>query len=137
MEKENISSFKNDSNEMKAKLMKTKDICTWLVKEMDTMFALNHKSEYTKVVNKFELVSDGIQQVKDSLDPMYDHYEVVPTKLVTNDKVNELMMLIHPRRHENLIKHEEAVMSQQFPKLFKKTQKELEEDQSVLYDTYK
>lgn len=87
---------------MSNKLEKTKAVSSWLVTEMDKMSAINSNSKYQAVVNSFEVVSDGIQQIKETIDPMYDHYEVLPKKIVTQNRIVDMMNLICPKRSEPL-----------------------------------
>ena len=87
-------SAKTGKGAMVSRLAKTKDSTAWLCKEMDKMAGLNPTTEYSTLTNRFEVVSDGIQKVKETLDPMFDHYEVMPKKIVTQNKIIDMMNLI-------------------------------------------
>ena len=72
---------------MSQKIEKTKNNTQWLAAEIEKMRSLNPNSEYLSVLNSFQLVSDGIQKVKETLDPTYDHYEVLPRKIDGKSRV--------------------------------------------------
>ena len=73
------------------------------------MRMLNPNTEYLKLLNNFELVSDGIQKVKETLDPMFDHYEVLPKKIVGEDKITVVTTLTGAKRDEGLKRVESEI----------------------------
>ena len=112
------------------KLEKTKNNTQWLGKEIEKMRMLNPNSDYMTVLNSFQFASEGIQKVKETLDPMFDHYEVLPTKIVTQDKINDMTALISSNRDESLKRYEADVNTDQLHRLYGATEKDLQNSTS-------
>ena len=132
-----LSASKSGQGAMVARLSKTKDSTAWLCKEMDQMAGLNPNTEYSTLTTRFEVVSDGIHKVKETLDPMFDHYEVMPKKIVTPNKIIDMMNLICPKRDENLMKQEDQIKAEVLPQLLNVTETQLNQNDEVLNSLFR
>ncbi|CAI2381003.1 unnamed protein product [Moneuplotes crassus] len=128
---------KKDIGGLSSKLGKTKTHCQYIKEKMEKMKLLNSKSEYLKVLNSFELVSEDIQKIKETLDPMYHHYEVLPKKTVGADKIPIVADLVGSKRDETLKRKEAEVNEKCLKQLFDTTEKELRNNHNKMGDVQK
>ena len=77
------------------------------------------------VLSAFQLAAEGVQKVKDTIDPSYDHYEVLPKKIVTGDKINDMAALVSARRDEGVRRAEKEMLDDELYKLFETSEREL------------
>ena len=68
---------------------------------------------------------------------MFDHYEVLPKKLVGNDKLSIVSALVGAKREEDLKRNEDEVNKEGLKKLFKTTEKELAKDETVMNNVFR
>lgn len=137
MENEDMGGGRVGSDSLATKLNKTMGNAQWLAQEIGKMRRLDPNSNYNHVLNSFEHVSDGIQKVKETLDPMYDHYEVVPKKIVTENKINDMTTLISPKKDDGLKRHEVKVKREVMEKLFGIEDKEVDVSDHRIAKVYK
>ena len=132
MEKDDIQGSRSKGDSMAKKLEKTRGNAHWLANEVEKLRALNPNSEYLGALNSFESVSDGVQMVKETLDSMYEHYEVVPKRIVSQNRIQDMSILISSKRDEAIVRHESETKSTVLPKLFGLTEKELKNSEDKL-----
>lgn len=135
MESQNFNN--KESSGLAGKLEKTKSNSQWLSGEINKMRSLNPRTEYMSVLNSFQLVAEGIEKVKETLDPIYDNYVVVPKKIVGQDKINQTVTLVGSKRDEGLKRYESKVMNESLGKLFNLTEKDLQKSEHHMNHVYK
>ena len=134
MDKDDLQANRVKGDSMAKKLDKTRGGAHWLASEVEKLRALNPNSDYLGALNSFEAVSDGIQMVKQTLDAMYEHYEVVPKRIVSQNRIQDMSLLTSSKRDEAVTRSDNETKASVLPKLFGLTEKDLRDSDEKLDD---
>mmetsp|Transcript_32673 Transcript_32673/g.28932 ORF Transcript_32673/g.28932 Transcript_32673/m.28932 type:complete len:212 (-) Transcript_32673:214-849(-) len=131
------SEDRNAPGGLNSKLDKTKTNFQWIASQIENLKTLNPNTEYLKILNNYEIVSEGIHKVKETLDPMFDHYEAVPKKILGADKPGISVSLLGVKRDEGLVKNETKIIKDNLAKLFGTTQQEIVGEERKMNNVFK
>lgn len=123
MDKDSSKATKADN--FSKSLTKTKTNSQYLASELAKMRMLSFSSSAMSVLSAFEIASEGVQKVKETIDPSYAHYEVLPKKIITADKINDIAALVSSRRDDGVRRDEKEMLDDQLYRLFETSEREL------------